>query len=155
MNTKICNFAPIHVLTTTNNTQNQREIFFDGYSENAGKLMTIEASKKYEVILPPWMNQMEVAHSSLDESSSKFRAKHTHWGEVNGEIVFVLSLKRNPYGWGEDQAKVYLVQDNYTEWFKVNVTLLQDLAVSAPDPVCNCDLTLLMNRGCQCGAAKN
>ena len=70
------------------------------------------------------------------EISEKVKNKYFSWPQISGKQVVVTKTEER------DVVLVYIKQDGPDFWFRLLDNYLFE---------CTCDLTLLMNRGCQCG----
>jgi hypothetical protein len=78
------------------------------------------------------------------------------WSEFSGERVTVLSHQTLKTRNGcQDSVKVYMTEEDEDWWFIINGKYLTPYNVSESgdnDEECTCDLSLIMVKGCQCGA---
>lgn len=78
---------------------------------------------------------------------------YSHWSEINGTVVTVISLASAKGVAGcVDLAKVFLKEEGFEWWFTAKTSELQLLkGQQLADNPCSCDLSLIMIRGCMCG----
>jgi len=73
---------------------------------------------------------------SISSCSENIKNKYSKWTQVSGKQVVVIESKVT------DSNLIYIKQDGPDFWFRSSDLYLFE---------CTCGLTLLMNRGCQCG----